>query len=118
MNQLAGGQQLNLPHVIPRSFLKLNKFIRILCDKMSLSKELLRVCEANRIRREHLDFVVDVEIAESILEPAELPRRIFKDRMNPLKSMRPLELRITFGMSKGGILSAKIFGVPLLSGHT
>ena len=88
MNQLAGGQQLNLPHVIPRSFLKLNKFIRILCDKMSLSKELLRVCEANRIRREHLDFVVDVEIAESILEPAELPRRIFKDRMNPLESQK------------------------------
>ena len=54
------------------------------------------------IRREHLDFVVDVEIAESILEPAELPRRIFKDRMNPLESMRPLEFRITFGMSKGG----------------
>ena len=40
---------------------------------------MLRVCEANRIRREHLDFEVDVEIAESILEPAELPRRIFKD---------------------------------------
>ena len=59
---------------------------------------------ANRIRRKHLDFVVDVEIAESILEPAELPRRIFKDRMNPLESMRPLEFRITFGMFKGGIL--------------
>ena len=71
---------------------------------MSLSKELLRVCEANRIRMDHLDFVIDVEVAESIMEPARLPRRIFKDRMNPLESMRPLEFRVTFGMSKGEML--------------
>ena len=66
---------------------------------MALSKDLLRVCEVNRIMKDHLDFMCDVEIDEVSIEPAELPRRIFKDRLNPL-DMRPSEFRVTFGMSK------------------
>ena len=40
--------------------------------------------------RDQLDFTCDVEIDESLIEPAEL---------NPL-DMRPLEFRVSFGMSK------------------
>ena len=57
---------------------------------MSLFRDLLRVLEINRIMRDRLDFICDVEIDESLIEPAEL---------NPL-DMRPLEFRVSFGMSK------------------
>ena len=57
---------------------------------MSLFRDLLRVSEINRIMRDRLDFICDVEIDESLIEPAEL---------NPL-DMRPLEFRVSFGMSK------------------
>ena len=57
---------------------------------MSLFRDLLRVSEINRIMSDQLDFICDVEIDESLIEPAEL---------NPL-DMRPLEFRVSFGMSK------------------
>ena len=57
---------------------------------MSLFRDLLRVSEIDRIMRDRLDFICDVEIDESLIEPAEL---------NPL-DMRPLEFRVSFGMSK------------------
>ena len=49
--------------------------------------------------RDHLDFLCNVEIEEELTEPAALPKRIIRDRMNPLE-LRPLEFRVTFGMSK------------------
>ena len=66
---------------------------------MSLSKELLRVCEVNRIMMSHLDFHIDLEVDEELIEPAELPRRIIKDRLNPF-DLRPLEFRVIFGLTK------------------
>ena len=66
---------------------------------MALSREYHRVSEMNRIMRDHLDFLCDVEIEEELTEPAALPKRIIRDRMNPLE-LRPLEFRVTFGMSK------------------
>ena len=68
---------------------------------MSLFRDLLRVSEINRIMRDRLDFICDVEIDESLIEPAEL---------NPL-DMRPLEFRVSFGMSK------EFFKKPLLPIH-
>ena len=49
--------------------------------------------------RDHLDFLCNVEIEEELTEPDALPKRIIRDRMNPLE-LRPLEFRVTFGMSK------------------
>ena len=66
---------------------------------MSLFRDLLRVSEINRIMRDRLDFICDVEVDESMYEPAELPRRVIKDRFN-IFHMRPLEFRVRFGMSK------------------
>ena len=43
---------------------------------MSLCRDLLRVSEINRIMRDRLDFICDVEVDESMYEPAELPRRV------------------------------------------
>ena len=57
---------------------------------MALSREYHRVSEMNRIMRDHLDFLCDVEIEEELTEPAALPKRIIRDRMNPLE-FRPLE---------------------------
>ena len=45
---------------------------------MALSKDLLRVCEVNRIMLDHLDFHCDLEVDEELIEPA-MPRRIIKD---------------------------------------
>ena len=56
---------------------------------MALSREYHRVSEMNRIMRDHLDFLFDVEIEEEPIEPAALPKRIIRDRMNPLE-LRPL----------------------------
>ena len=67
---------------------------------MALSKDLLRVCEVNRIMLDHLDFHCDLEVDEELIEPAEIPRRIIKDRLNPF-DLRPLEFRVIFGLSKG-----------------
>ena len=66
---------------------------------MALSREYHRVSEMNRIMRDHLDFLCNVEIEEELTEPDALPKRIIRDRMNPLE-LRPLEFRVTFGMSK------------------
>jgi hypothetical protein len=49
--------------------------------------------EANRLIADHLEFVLDVEEDEEEFGPSQLPRRILKDRENPLESMRPLEFR-------------------------
>ena len=43
---------------------------------MALSKDLLCVCEVNRIMLDHLDFHCDLEVDEELIEPAEIPRRI------------------------------------------
>ena len=50
---------------------------------MALSKDLLRVCEVNRIMLDHLDFHCDLEVDEELIEPDEIPRKIIKDRLNP-----------------------------------
>ena len=55
---------------------------------MALSREYHRVSEMNRIMRDHLDFLCDVEIEEELTEPAALPKRIIRDRMNP-QELRP-----------------------------
>jgi hypothetical protein len=60
---------------------------------MIFTKELMLMSEANRLVADHLEFVLDVEEDEEEFGPSQLPRRILKDRENPLESMRPLEFR-------------------------
>jgi hypothetical protein len=60
---------------------------------MNFTKELMLMSEANRLVADHLEFVLDVEEDEEEFGPSQLPRRILKDRENPLESMRPLEFR-------------------------
>ena len=43
------------------------------CENMASLKELLHVCEVNRIREDHLDNFCDVKIDEESIEPAILP---------------------------------------------
>jgi hypothetical protein len=69
---------------------------------MSFYRDLLRVSEANRIEADHIEFQLDLEEVETEFGPTTLPRRILKDRESPLESMRPVEFRMTFGMSKDG----------------
>jgi hypothetical protein len=69
---------------------------------MSYYRDLLRVSEANRIVADHMQFQLDLEEIEAEFGPTTLPRRILKDRQSPLESMRPVEFRMTFGMSKDG----------------
>ena len=42
---------------------------------MALSKELLRVCEVNRIMKDYFDFMCDVETDELSTETVALPLR-------------------------------------------
>ena len=65
--------------------------------------------------RDRLDFICDVEVDESMYEPAELPRRVIKDRFNPF-DMRPLEFRVRFGMSKEFFKTLLDMLTPQLSG--
>jgi hypothetical protein len=60
---------------------------------MSFNRDLLRVSETNRILADHVEFHLDLEEAEAEFGPTTLPRRILKDRENPLESMRPVEFR-------------------------
>jgi hypothetical protein len=60
---------------------------------MDFTKELMLMSEANRLIGDHLEFVLDIEEDEEQFGPSQLPRRILKDRENPLESMRPLEFR-------------------------
>jgi hypothetical protein len=66
-----------------------NRFPR----KMDFTKELMLMSAANRIIGDHLEFVLDLEEDEDEFGPSSLPRRILKDRDNPLESMRPIEFR-------------------------
>jgi hypothetical protein len=60
---------------------------------MDFTKELMLMSEANRLVADHLEFVLDVEEDEEEFGSCQLPRRILKDRENPLESMQPLEFR-------------------------
>jgi hypothetical protein len=60
---------------------------------MDFTKELMLMSKANRLIGDHLEFVLDIEEDEEQFGPSQLPRRILKDRENPLESMRPLEFR-------------------------
>jgi hypothetical protein len=48
---------------------------------------------ANRIVGDHLEFILDLEDDEEEFGLSQLPRRILKDRDNPLESLRPIEFR-------------------------
>jgi hypothetical protein len=60
---------------------------------MNFTKELMLMSATNRLVADHLEFVLDLEEDEDEFGPSQLPRRILKDRENPLESMRPLEFR-------------------------
>jgi hypothetical protein len=60
---------------------------------MTYYRELLHISETNRILADHVEFELDLEEIEAELGPATMPRRILKDRENPLESMRPVEFR-------------------------
>jgi hypothetical protein len=60
---------------------------------MDFTKELMLMSADNRIIGDHLEFVLDLEEDEDEFGPSSLPRRILKDRDNPLESMRPIEFR-------------------------
>jgi hypothetical protein len=60
---------------------------------MSYYRELLRIGETNGILADHVEFELDLEEAEDEFGPATMPRRILKDRENPMESLRPLEFR-------------------------
>jgi hypothetical protein len=60
---------------------------------MNFTRELMLMSESNRLVADHLELVLDVEEDEEEFGPCQLPRRVMKDRENPLESMRPLEFR-------------------------
>jgi hypothetical protein len=67
---------------------------------MSFYNDIRRSSETVKVLGDHVEFLLDLEEEEARFGPCELPRRILRDRDNPLESLRPLEFRIIFGMSK------------------